>query len=349
MKVLIKKLLLFLLLFFCWFLIEALLPITTFTHRHFEAVSFQTRVPAKTSIYPNISSSMDAVGDLCHHTPYQVIKHEVWKTDKLGFRNDAFVEEPDILLLGDSFMQGSGLSQDETLTNKMQKKMKDKRVYSMAPSSFSELDKLLQWGVIKKPKLIIFSWAERNIPDPFVPYDLKKNSTVKNSIREMFACCDMNVYIDKALRHYSFNWIRARINGDTGEGVQSKIEPKMFFLSGQERESAEQELDATLKTIITYKKYCDSLGVKLLILPMPDKESVYYELVPFKKQPDYLFKMDSLLQHYNIESINPLELYNDYRRVSSDLLYHYDDTHWNSNATEIISNVVLEKLKKNNP
>lgn len=327
-----------------WGIIEALLPITFFTHRHFEAVNFSSKVPAKTKMYPNIFSSMDAVGDLCHHTKNEIIKHEIWKTDKLGFRNDVFVEEADILFIGDSFVEGSSLSQDKIISNKVREKLNGKKVYSMAPSNLNCFDEYLKRGIIKKPKVLIFSIVERNVPDKLESYKLDNFSSIKNTLNEMFSFGDINVYIDKAFKHYSVNWIQARINNSKGKGIQSQINQKMYFLNGPNQEYNNKNISITRDVLVTYKRYCDSLGIKFIFLPMPNKETVYYELVPFKKQPNYLLTLDSLLQNSNIQTINTLKIYNEYRQTNSDLLYHYDDTHWNSNATELISKAIVEKL-----
>ena len=347
MRYFIKKLTFFILIpTLIWGIIEALLPITFFTHRHFEAVNFSSKVPAKTKMYPNIISSMDAVGDLCHHTSNEIIKHEIWKTDKLGFRNNEFIEEADVLFIGDSFVEGSSLSQDEIISNKVSEKLKGKKVYNMAPSTLNSFDEYLKRGIIKKPKVLIYSIVERNVPDKLEPYNLANNNSFKNLIKEAFSYGDINVFLDKAFKHYSVNWIQARINKSTGKGIQSKINPKMYFLNGPNQEYNLKNISVTRDVLVTYKRYCDSLGIKFIFLPMPNKETVYYELVPFKKQPCYLLTLDSLLQNSNIQTINTLKIYNEYRQTNSDLLYHYDDTHWNSNATELISKAIVEKLNQ---
>ena len=87
------------------------------------------------------------------------------------------------------------------------------------------------------------------------------------------------------------------------------------------------------------------MGIDFLFLPMPDKETVYFELVPFIKQPNYLFKLDSILTNSNVATINTLKIYNEFRKENKSLLYHFDDTHWNSNATEIIANEIT-KIQK---
>ncbi|MEI6820825.1 MAG: hypothetical protein WCL51_02740 [Bacteroidota bacterium] len=344
MRVLLKKLFLFTFIpALCWGLIDAILPITFFTHRHHEAITFQSIVPAKTKMYPNISSSMDAVGDLAYYTKYEIIKHETWKTDKLGYRNDEFIEDPDILFIGDSFIEGSSLNQNQTISNNVSKKLKQVKVYNMAPCNFNEFIKYLKIGVIKKPKLIIFSSVERNVPD-MIANHISENNPVENLLNNAFSFNNINIYIDKALKLYSVNWIRARINGTKGIGIQSGINPNMFFYKGINQKYNPEDLSSTTKVLLAYKKYCDSLGIYFLFLPIPNKETVYYELVPFEKQPNYLLRLDSLLKNSNIPSINTLKIYNDYRISNTKLLYHFDDTHWNSNGVEIISNEIINKL-----
>jgi hypothetical protein len=288
---------------------------------------------------------MNAVGDMCHHTKNAIIKHEIWKTDKLGFRNDAFIDSSDILFIGDSFIEGSALTQVDILSNQVRRIYREKiKVYNLAPSSFNEFDKLLKTGVIKKPKLIVFSIVERYLPEKFVPY-VPVNEFMENALIDAFSFGNLNVYLDKALKLYSIHWIQARMNGHIGYGIQSPVNPKMFFLQGAQQTSNLQNVEIAKNTILSYKKYCDTLGVKFLFLPMPDKETVYYELVPFDKQPNYyLFTLDSVLNDSKVETINTLQLYNDYRKTSKGQLYHFDDTHWSKNAVELVAKAIVNKI-----
>ena len=67
---------------------------------------------------------MLAVGDLCHHTEFEIEKDIRWKTDKIEYRNDSFVNKADVLLIGDSFFIGTSLSQDSTITNILREKLR---------------------------------------------------------------------------------------------------------------------------------------------------------------------------------------------------------------------------------
>jgi hypothetical protein len=114
---------------------------------------------------------------------------------------------------------------------------------------------------------------------------------------------------------------------------------------GTSQKHQKDDLANTVNILISYKKYCDSLGIKFIFMPMPDKETVYYELVPFDEQPDYLNKLDSILNISGVSTINTLKIYNDYRKTNDNLLYHLDDSHWNSNATEIIALEIIQKAR----
>lgn len=345
MKVFLKKALLFIVIpIISLGVIEAMLPITFFAFRHFEAVRFETNVPHKTSMYPNISSSMLAVGDLCHHTKYAVIKKEIWKTDKLGYRNDTFYASPDVLIIGDSFTMGSGLSQEETLSSKLESKSNNKlKVYNMATTTMSEFDKQLKLGVINKPKLLIFEVCERVNPAPLVKYHEEKYFKLENAIDDLFSIGNLNVYLDKALKQFSIKWVRARLHNQVGVGVRSVGGSNMYFLLNGEENHMVGEFDREVKTVVSYKKYCDSLGIKFLFLPLPNKETLYYERVPYVKQPDYLFQLDSVLTTFNVPTVNSLKIYNDYRKTHDSILYHLDDTHWNPNGVDVIANELITK------
>lgn len=75
-----------------WGLVEGLLPVTTFIHRTYDAIFFNSIIPTTTSMYPNINSQKMAVGDLCFRTENQIFRTEIWNTDKYGFRNNKFIQ-----------------------------------------------------------------------------------------------------------------------------------------------------------------------------------------------------------------------------------------------------------------
>lgn len=327
-------------------------PPDLFTLRSWEALSFSI-VPsliAQSPFYPDFTLTMKEEGDLAHHTKKSVVKKTTWITDQLGYRNDKFINDPDILLIGDSFFAGSGLSQSETITNKLSVKLRNKaRVYSIATGSLNDFDFLYRNGIIKKPKLIIFESVERdNICFSPIPQPGSLKEKVLILKRQLPSCInDILIIADRMLRFYSIRWIMSRDNSLT-DGLTlpniSPIDPKMIFYQGKSVTfHSDKELKESFNSIMSYKKYCDSIGVNFLFIPMPDKETVYFDLVPLDTQPGYLFKLDSLLNKNGVSTINTLGIYNKERQGKNNLLYHYDDTHWNSTATELIANEIIKQ------
>lgn len=343
MKRFIKKILYFILPpFVALSFIEVLLPDTFFGYRPWEGLQFATIIPHDPPFYPNRSVAMNSVGDLCHHTDYSIIRKEKWIIDKLGFRNDKFIEEPDVVIVGDSYVVGTGLDQESTLPNQLIRISK-KKVYGMANISVAHFDMYLKSGQIRKPRLLIYAMAERSIPDVFTKYE--DISPGKLVVKQIFKTMDANVYLDKAFRYYSLKWIKARITGKKGSGVAAEGYPGMFFLQGATQKHNPEDLSITVSTIQDYYEYCKSMGMRFLFVPIPDKETLYWQNVPFKEQPGYLLALDSALQSKNIPAINTLQLFNNYKESEAELLYQLDDSHWNANGTRLMAEEINRWIK----
>lgn len=341
-----KKFLLLLLAFLIPILIlmvvEVLLPANTFSFRPWEGLKYSTKVATYCQFYPNETVEMDAVGDLAHHTDKAMVRKEYWKTDKLGYRNDAFIEQADILFIGDSFIAGTGLTQDDLLSNKLRGKFSDSlKIYNMAPSSFTKFDYFLRSGVVKKPKMIVFFNVERHLPESFY---LKSASGFKSKFVHSETYGQLSAVVDKAFRFSSLKWLNARIHHYYGNGHPALGDSSVFFLEGSTQKHNPSDLNRSVRTIKRYQRYCDSLNIQFLYVPMPDKETVYFEQVPFKKQPDYLVRLDSVLHAANIRTINTLTLYNAFRKTHQALLYQPDDSHWNPNGTELVSDELFKVI-----
>lgn len=350
MKRLIIKLLFFVLPILGWLIIEGFLPPNTYTYRPWEALKFQTVFSIRKFFHPNTTVQMKSSGELCHHTKFSTYKDELWKTDKLGNRNDAFIEDPDILIIGDSFVAGILITQDSTITNQLQNIMGESySVYNFIPAFLTKFEYYLKNNLIQKPDLIIFSCGEKFVPWPVVEYVKPDPNSIKFRVKMALMSnskfSNFCIYLDKVIRTYSINWAKARLANKRGTGVPGIEGSNMFFLNGKDQIYDKEDLKRTKEIILSYKKYCDSLDIDFLFLPMPNKETVYYDFVPFEKQPDYLLELDTFLVQNNVQTINTLKLYNDYRKANDKLLYHLDDTHWNSTAIRIVAKEIARKIQ----
>jgi len=324
-----------------------ILPPDFFTYRIHPALTFrflpQQLIPG--IHYPQYKLEMNEVGDLSYRTKRAVVKKNTWITDERGYRNDKFISNPVILLIGDSFFGGSGLSQQETIANKLNQKFHNTTsAYNMAGGSLTKFDVFYRNGIMKKPKLIIYEVAEKtNVYYPFP----KKSSFVKKieDLKSKIPPFANNVFVrvDRLLRFYSFQWLKARIYGETGKGIVSPFDSTIIFGEGNSTlVHSSNDLKAAVNEILSYKKYCDSIGCDFLFLPIPSKETIYFDLVPLTTQPNYLSKLDSLLNLNGVHTINTIDIYNKERCANNSLLYLEDDTHWNAKATELISTEIIK-------
>ena len=324
-----------------WIAEAFILPPNFFNYRLWESLLYSSQIPRMGPFYPNTHIDMTEQGDLGHHTAKAVNKHALWITDEWGFRNDRFIADPDILIVGDSFVAGTGLSQEETLAKRLGALLgTGVKIYSMAPATMDDVNYMLQQGILHKPKLVIFSLVERNVPSPIAgikdrPFDI--NTASYNVKRKWYGFTGFDAFYDRMTRFYSVKWTQARINHEQGRGIVSPVDHQMLFLQGKKSVAkADARLKSVSRVVLGYKKYCDTQHIDFLFLPMPNKETVYYELVPFSAQPDLLFRLDSALTGSGVACINTLALYNR-ERASGHLLYHPDDTHWNSYATSLVA------------
>lgn len=338
-KILLFALIPLVILLLCYILI----PTKSIIYRPWEALTF-SNISTNAPFYPNAKINMNSVGDLCHHSKNAVSKKEYWKTDELGFRNDEYIKDADILIIGDSYVAGSGLTQANIISNQILNIDRSLKVYNMAPSSISEFDKLLKIGTINKPKLVLFSIVERNIPEKI---ELYNKYFISDIIRKIPFNINIISQVDCFLKFLPLRFTKARLNSSEGNGISGVPNSKMYFFNEASQSYQEEDLVNTTNNIISYKKYFDSHNIKFIFMPMPNKETVYFELVPFKKQSDYLLRLDSTLNLSGVSTINTLKIYNDYRKTNDKLLYHLDDTHWNSNATNIIASAIAHKIRAN--
>ena len=127
-------------------------------------------LPSYGAFYPDTKIEMIDQGDLAHNTIKAINRNCNWITDKIGYRNDNFIENPDVVLIGDSYFIGISLTQKKIFANKLMEKSGNRiKVFSMAPATFDNFDKLYSKNRIKKPSLIIYSMLERAIPAEFKP------------------------------------------------------------------------------------------------------------------------------------------------------------------------------------
>lgn len=325
---------------FLWVIEVVCLPINYFNHRNWEALSLHSKIPHYGAFYPNITISSAEVGDLAHHTKFAIEKKVTWKTDEMGYRNGHFIKNPNVVIIGDSFMAGTSLTQENIFSNQLSKSCNNQlKIYNLAPATFYQWVNLLESKIIEKPEYVVFSIVERNIPEVYSNQNINYNSK-KEKVKKIIRDAGI-AQVDRLTRFYSLKWAASRMKNNKLAFPQSPVNPKMFFLNGKKNKfKNDGDIENAIQAIVSYKKYCDEKGVKFIFIPIPDKETIYYDMVPYKNQPDYINKLCSKLSALGVDNINTVLVMSKEKQ----LLYHYDDTHWNQYGVKVVVDALKKKL-----
>ena len=364
MKKFVLKSVLFLIPFLAAIGIELfVLPIDFFTFRVWEALvirKYYNILPGQ--FYPNMEVTKMEEGDLAHHTKFAYKRKAKWITDRYGYRkqNSNRVKN-EVVVIGDSNIAGSGLTQEDILSEVLERKLKV-GVYSISPGS---LGTFLKETRFKKdpPDIVIISSVERFI-FYLPPVKDTSKSKLRSQIREigdrlrnqisgnrLIQC--VGVYLDRIYKANMLQYMRAslrRIGSPHSEAipsnsVSSKYGPVLFFQGAYlNKDVPKDQFDKAVQVIKTYDQLLRSKGIHFIFLPIPEKENIYHEGLQTKK-PVFLEQLISTLKNLGIETVDTQTAFDDAFQKGV-LLYHTDGTHWNENAVKIAADLIKDLIEK---
>lgn len=343
---LLIKLTLLVLPFLLWPLIEVfVLPMNFFTFRVWETISVNKMRILSGPFYPNMHIKMEEEGELAPRTKYAEKRLVEWYTDEWGYRNRD--TKSDIILIGDSNITGVKLTQEETIAEVLEDKT-GKEVYSFAPATvnrFLATERLHE----DPPKVVIVGSIERRIPELPAVGANGFNSKLRNFSGEIIHASPflnfLAVNTDRITKLASYQYTMGQINRQFGNKSYYNFNGE-FFLEGEyaNREFTDEEIQHFADVIEGYKKALEERGYQFMFLPIPNKENIYYELLPSKKKPSMLQRLLVELDKRNVVYIDtqtPFEhLYNE-KGIE---LYPVDDAHWNKVAVETAAELVARRL-----
>lgn len=344
MKRFLCKILLFVILpFVALFLVENDLPATLFTFRCWEACSTRKSKLFFGTFYPNQACIMIEQGDLGHHTPNALFKPSTWHTDELGFRNDQYIPEPDILIIGDSNTVSTGLTQEDTLTNVLAR-ITGQKVYNIASCEMDDYVSFRNLGKLTHPKIVIFSRVERGIANlkPVDPAAHFSNLFIReNPFAQILA-----KHYDRSIKANSLKFLKASFLRATDQAPQPIYLGDMNFLQGKDAQiiMTDQQLEQLAAQFAGYRDYFQAMDCHFIFLPIPNKETIYFNLLGLEKQPDFLRKLLDKLNTMNVQSVDTLALFNQLKAQNSNP-YHRDDTHWNKIGVEHSARLLAQQIK----
>ncbi len=312
---------------------------------------------------PSARIEMQEIGDLGYKSWVRALQHPRrarFTTDRWGFRNAEDIERPRVVVVGDSYVAGSGLSDEETLTARLSTYLGEPvynfgTQYLNGPALFLREERFAR----NKPAVVIYAPVARAIkPRPLFyrqwgkdeePQDLlSRQRRIGRAILEAVDRTNQDNGLVREARFLYQGLLRA-LRGHPGE-IQAPEGQPVLALSLEEQNlyaSAQQrDLDETLAMLATFDGVLRQAGVRLVFCPIPESGSIYPASFPVEQrrsiaQPSFL---DGLIAGARELGIEVVDLRTTYRQDPAPYLFQPDDSHWNARATDLAARALAQAL-----
>lgn len=310
-------------------------------------------------VYRNTRSSGD-LANLANLPHLRQYREEVFSTDAAGYRNRGETAKPftGILLVGDSFTAGSGVSDSLTLSEQLSD-ISGRRVYNGALTP--NLPELLQ-DLQMTRGLVVWQQSEReSFPLSNVSEQGGKRRLVRRAFGDERAETLQEIYrYAMALESYSpleilFGRAVKLLQNDKifpnpyrSEAVSAKLRngQEMLFVS-TEVKNYEMDRPMDPQFFVQLKMQLQKKGIGLLVLLVPDKYVVYHDLLlSASSQTEHRRFFDVVEQRLAAANVPVLNLTPDFRKHAASLLardqylYWLDDTHWNAEGIRVAAQAI---------
>lgn len=358
MKKFICRTLLFFLPFYLLLILELfVLPIDHFTFRAWEAlVVRKIDWILEGPFYPNMKIHKIEKGDMAPHSAFAVKREVQWQTDRYGYRKrNTPIKRHEIIIVGDSMAAGGGLTQKEMFSEVLKERL-GVSVYLYSPrrlSSFLKDPRFIRYP----PDIVIFETAENQIALLTPLSERQKAAKEEGSVVEFFRKSreipwvqSLGIFLDRAYKNNMLNYFRALLRRKVVPEKQryNYRAGSMLFLEGvaANKDIPKEHIDAHAQMIEGYCRAVQERGIRFIFLPVPNKETIYHDLLPDPKRPVYLDHLMSEVKKKGVETINLQDAYEREYHKHSTLLYWLDDTHWNAKGVQIAADLMEKMVKK---
>lgn len=346
------KLLIFLSPLIAWTLVvNFLLPIDFYYSRIWEALSPKKLTGVWSgAFYPSQYLEKIEKGDLGPHTQYAVDHQVVWQTDQYGMRNTTLKDHYDIVVLGDSTASGAGLSQEETLSSRIEA-LTSLNTYSYTNGSIQDFLRDERFSNEQQPKIIIQSSMERMLPSMGMPEDLSLIKPVPLSVMDRIRLNSFfsrtAIFFDRAFDPTLFKFIKFKLTGHKSHFYTYERDGILFISGDSANEAvAQEQLDQAISSLTSYSRQLTALGYRFIFVPVPNKENIYYSMLPSQAKPVFLKQLITGLRQAGVEVIDTQSSFDAEFKQHGPTMYHSDDTHWNGLGVNLVSAEITKLLKK---
>jgi hypothetical protein len=288
--------------------------------------------------------------------PFRAAQPLTFSTDNRGFRNPSMPDRADIALIGDSYIEGISVSDEDTAAARLHA-LTGLTVANLGVAGYGTLQELTilqKYAMPLHPKLVAWFFFEGNDLDDDQSFENAKVADPPASANSAPvvrppAWFRWRSFVDRSftrnawlqMRHMTdglvpngldtFGWFRAR------GGLLEKIHFFDFYATRPFTNYEGQRLEVTRAAFRQALEICREHGMQLVVFYIPIKFRVYGDFCTFPKGSpcvawhpwDLESRLAAVLRETGIEFVSLTEPMRD-AALMGDLLYVPDDSHWNA-------------------
>lgn len=314
---------------------------------------------------PRQRVEMDEIGDLGYKTWVRALQHPrhvTFTTDSRGFRNPREIERPMVVVVGDSYVVGVGVSDEETLSARLSARLGvDVYNYGLGiggtPQLFLADDRFQR----SPPRLLIYAPVQRMLRPRAVllrdgwPERRSRHGLVEGwrsldeSTRRVLGALNRDNGLAVAAR-YRFNALRDRLFGLPDTIVVDGQRVLVLAIEAQflEVPARERDPEGTVRSIVELKAVLAQRGIQFLFCPLFEAATIYPDLYPPEarariQRPSML---DVVMDETRKSGVMTVDLRAVFGSHRSPYLFLPDDSHWNPRAIDLAAETIIGTLKR---
>ncbi len=288
---------------------------------------------------------MTEIGDLAVHSRFGIKKRVVWQTDEFGYRRGPSALPLSVVIVGDSNIVGSGVTQSDTVAEIMEHGF-GIGAYPLAPADLGSFlsDQRFKDG---PPQSVVLAVLER-YADKLPAVDENVFRVRASALRPL---TPLWVALDRVLKFSAVRWLNARVNDVFLEPqVRGRGDELMLFISFPgANESSRAELDRIISTLVSYKSAVEKRGLQFVWAAIPDKETIYYDYFPGSAEPTFFKSLVAQAVARGIKTVNPAPEMRRRFVEQKIILYQRDDTHLNPDGMRLMASLIGKAVQESAP
>ena len=335
------------------------------------ATSFVTDAELVYRRPPHVSWSGRPRSDMAvaWNLPIRAPAQQSFTTDARGFRNRRELDEDDVALVGDSFVEGAYVSDDETVAAGLER-LTGLRVANLGQSGYGTLQEL---KVIEKvalplqPRMLVWFFFEGN--------DLYDDQTYENALAHLRAHGTLTTtghrwtLAWRGFRYASFTNTAFRLlrriadplvpNAVSSVGwfdaADARVQRLYFYPDAALRwgDFERERFEKTKAAFLRGRELCAAHGIRLLVVFIPTKFRVYADFCRFPPGSPCLswhpWRLpEEFAQFCRERGIASFDLTDAMRQAaaSGKLLYVPEDSHWSVEGHRFVAKLLADEWRR---